>query len=226
MPTIPFRTALVAFAASTFQAAAATNISCDTSALNTTKYLYPLTTYPFTSEDGRGLCDIGRANLMADISIVPNIGQTIVIPGETCEPDNETCLLPNSTLTNDCVMGGPRLYYTVNGDTYNIIARRLNITAQALMGTTNDTAAAELLTVAQFVKVPLCSPSSCVMMPISFTQGVYRDLAALYSTTVGQIMMLSPTYNYSTSLYTGAGEPSIDVPVNCTLLSDTITVLS
>lgn len=213
---------------------AAAGSSCNSSALNTTEYLYPITVAGTTIFDvanatNRGVCDIARINIMADVEIVPNVGQEILIPAQVCEPDNESCILPwNNETTNECIMGGPRLYYTVNGDTYERIAlKRLNITVESLMGNgMGNQSASDPLEPGQYVKVPLCSPSQCVIQPYTFSYGVYKDLAEEYGTTVGQIMMLSPTYNYSSSAYTGAGSPSIDLAINCTALSSNITVIS
>ncbi|RDW72416.1 uncharacterized protein DSM5745_07588 [Aspergillus mulundensis] len=199
--------------------------SCDPSTLNSTTYLYPITTPNTTVFDvakatNRGVCDIGRQNLMADVTIVPNVGQTLLIPPETCEPDNETCLLPNTTRTRACINGGPRNYYTVNGDTYDIIARRLNITTESMTALAfGDVPAGpnDELAPGQFIKVPLCEPSHCVIQPYRFTWGVYKDLAEEFGTTVGQLMMLSPTYNYSSKAFLPGGEfPSMTILVNCT----------
>ncbi|PYH42421.1 uncharacterized protein BP01DRAFT_303448 [Aspergillus saccharolyticus JOP 1030-1] len=215
------------------QTTTALSPTCNTTTANFT--LYPITVEGTTIAEvaqraNRSICDIGRYNLMADVTIIPNVGQTIVIPPLECTsqpPDNESCLLPNITRTRTCINGGPRLYYTVHGDTYEVIARRLNITTEALMGNTsgNDASATDLLEVGQFVKVPLCEPSSCAITPFTLTFGVYEDLAEEYGTTVGQIMMLSPTYNYSTSLMTGETRPTLDLPVNCTALADVVTVI-
>ncbi|PYI05596.1 hypothetical protein BO78DRAFT_317610 [Aspergillus sclerotiicarbonarius CBS 121057] len=209
----------------------ATSASCNSSALNTTLGLYPITVENTTVFDvakatNRGVCDIGRYNLMADVTIIPNVGQTLVIPPEVCDPDNETCLLSNVTRTQTCINGGPRLYYTVNGDTLDIVARRLNITTESLMSDDTGYTADEVLAPGQFLKVPLCSPSECTMKPFTLEFGVYKDIADEYDTTVGQIMMLSPTYNYSTALLDGKGRPSLDLPFDCTATSNNITVLS
>ncbi|KAF3764999.1 hypothetical protein M406DRAFT_331312 [Cryphonectria parasitica EP155] len=210
-------------------AAAAT---CDTSTLNTTTYLYPITVAGTTIADvanatGRGLCNIARYNFMADQAILPNVGQEIAIPAEVCpdEIDDTTCVIDNYNSTNTCLIGGPRLYYTVNGDTYTAIANRLNLAVTAL--STGD--ADEVLEAGQFVKVPLCDPSQCSYEPFQFTLGepkCYKDLADEYGVTVGQIMQLSPTYNYSQSGYTLATPPTIDLVTNCTYLSDNITVIT
>ncbi|KAL4746006.1 hypothetical protein BDW72DRAFT_42943 [Aspergillus terricola var. indicus] len=224
LPTL-FATALATDASS----------SCDPSTLSSTSYLYPITTpnttlFSIAATTNRGVCDIGRQNLMADVTIIPNVGQQILIPPETCHPDNDSCLLPNITRTRTCVSGGPRNYYTVNGDTYEIIARRLNITTESLTAMALGDEAAGMndrLSPGQFIKVPLCEPSQCAIQPYKFTWGVYKDLAEEFGTTVGQIMMLSPTYNYSSLAFLPGGSfPLISVPVNCTELSRNITVLS
>ncbi|KAJ9273335.1 hypothetical protein DTO212C5_409 [Paecilomyces variotii] len=136
------------------------------------------------------------------------------------------CLLPKQNATRSCIYGGPRLYYTVNGDTYDIIARRLKITTESVMSNmkSNETATTPLAP-GQFVKIPVFYPSQCVVQPYSFKYGVYKDLAERFGTTVGQIMMLSPTYNYSSSALRGETPPSINVAINCTLLSSNYTVL-
>ena len=201
---------------------------CNKDALNSTSYLYPITeettVFEVARKTKRGVCDIGRHNLMADVTIPPAIGETFIIPGESCTPDNDSCIIKDVGRTRDCIYGGPRLYYTVKGDTYDKVALRLNITTEALSGT--STGNNETLPVGQFLKVPLCSPSQCTIRPYSFTSGVYKDLADKYGTTVGQIMMLSPTYNYSSVAFTGDGTfPPIDLAISCTALSNNTTAL-
>lgn len=222
----PFRFAL--WAMTVLASPVQGNSSCDTTTLNTTTGVYYVgtetTIFDIAKATNRGVCDIGRVNCMADVTILPNIGQNIVIPPEVCEPDNDSCLLANTTTTNTCINGGPRLYYTVKGDTYERIAQRLNITVEALL--TQNATATDVLTPGQFVKVPLCSPSQCILQPFQFTYGVYKDLAEEYGTTVGQIMMLSPTYNYSEYTVNGNVPPTIDLPINCTALSSNVTVIT
>ncbi|KAF4306877.1 Peptidoglycan-binding Lysin subgroup [Botryosphaeria dothidea] len=158
---------------------------------------------------------------------MPNVGQQILIAPEVCEPDNETCILPRQNVTRTCIYGGPRLYYTVNGDTYEIVARRLNITVDSLMAyAKSGETATTLLEVDQFLKVPQCSPSQCGIQPYSFMFGVYKDLAEEYGTTMGQIMMMSPRYNYSSIAMMGGTPPPIGLPINCTALSNNVTVLN
>lgn len=212
--------------------------SCNSSSLNTTISTYKITEENTTLFDvaqatKRGVCNIARLNIMADVTIVPNVGQTFNIPGESCHPDNDSCLVKDTGRTRTCVNGGPRLYYTVNGDTYEKIAIRLNVTTESLvsgsMGHGGSSFPNEVLPADQFVKVPLCSPSQCVIQPYTFKYGVYKDLAEKYGTTVGQIMMLSPTYNYSarnSPSENGSPYPSIDLPINCTALSNNITIIS
>lgn len=170
---------------------------------------------------------------VADVTIVPNVGESFIIPPQTCEPDNESCILPGPG-PNDCLLGGPRLYYTVNGDTYTKIATRLNMTVNSVMcgveacnsNGTDSYGPDVVLAAGQFVKIPLCDPSQCVIQPYLFTGGVYKDLADKYGSTVGQIMMLSPTYNYSTYAISGRSPPPVSVPINCTLLDSNYTALS
>lgn len=210
--------------------------TCNPSALNKTTYLYPITEENTTVFDvaratNRGVCDVARQNLMADVTIPPNIGETFLIPGESCHPDNDSCILRDENRTRTCIYGGPRLYYTVKGDTYDKIALRLNITTQALMdgavhGGVSESAD-EVLSVGQFLKVPLCEPSACVMKPFELSSGVYKDWAEKFGTTVGQIMMLSPTYNYSSLAFSKGGKfPPITMAYNCTALSGNLTVIS
>lgn len=218
-----------------FASTLATASSCNPSTLNTTTYLYPITkpgttVFDVATATNRGVCDIGRQNLMADVTIVPNVGQQLLIPPETCSPDNETCLLPETTnRTRTCIDGGPRLYYTVNGDTYERIAQRLNISTESLTSHAlgdQTVSATDELDPGRFVKVPLCQPSQCVLKPYQFKAGVYKDLAEEFGTTVGQIMMLSPTYNYSSQAFMPGGTfPPINVLVNCTESSN-VTVLA
>ncbi|KAF4121503.1 LysM domain [Geosmithia morbida] len=203
--------------------------SCDTDKLDSATFFYPITVDGTTVFDvakatKRGVCDIGRENLMADVEIIPNVGQSIRIPPQVCEPDNETCLLSGPG-TRNCVLGGPRLYYTQRGDTYAKIAGRLNMTVSSLTSG-NETSATEQLPVGQFVKVPLCDPSECVIQPFQMSSKVvYKDLADRYGSTVGQIISLSPTYNYSNGANAASPDPSISIPVNCTLLDSDYDVL-
>lgn len=102
-------TALSALVTSTTAA-----VSCNTTALNTTTSLYYISEYGTTILDvanatNRGVCDIRRHNLMADVEIIPNVGQQILIPPEVYEPDNETCILPRQNATRTCIYSVLRL---------------------------------------------------------------------------------------------------------------------
>ncbi|KAL4756154.1 uncharacterized protein BDW70DRAFT_154425 [Aspergillus foveolatus] len=216
-----------------FSCGAAASSSCNPNNLNSTTYLYPVTAPNTTmlsiaAATNRGFYDIARQNLMADHN--PQRGPTDPHTPPNLHPDNDTCLLSNATRTRTCISGGPRNYYTVNGDTYEIIARRLNITTESLTALAlgpdapdpNDT-----LSPGQFIKVTLCEPSQCAIIPYQYTWGGYQDLAEELGTTVGQIMMLSPTYNYSSGAFLSGGSfPSISVLVNCTEETGGETVLT
>jgi hypothetical protein len=160
---------------------------------------------------------------VVDVSVVPNVGQTLIIPGQVCHPDWTSCIIDGPG-KNDCLVGGPRLYYTVNGDTLWKIAGRLNMTLDSIQSGTQYEAN-ETMAAGQFVKIPLCYPSACEIEPYTFSRGVYKDLADKYGSTVGQIQMLSPTYNYSSSASEGGAGPSIDIAKNCRLLSSNYTIL-
>lgn len=161
---------------------------------------------------------------MVDVSVVPNIGQNIIIPGEVCDPDWTTCII-DSPGSNDCLVGGPRLYYTLNGDTLWKIAGRLNMTLEAVQGGSGQYSANETIPAGQFIKIPLCYPSTCEIEPYYFSSGVYKDLADKYGSTVGQIQMLSPTYNYSRVAADGGTAPAIALAKNCRLLASNYTIL-
>ena len=145
----------------------------------------------------------------------------------------------------DCLVGGPRLYYTLNGDTMWKIAGRLNMTLDAVQcggdscntnitcidgicpgGGGSQYGANETIPAGQFIKIPMCSPSVCDIEPYTFTNGVFKDLADKYGSTVGQLQMLSPTYNYSYLANEGGSYPPIELAKNCRLLSQNYTVLS
>lgn len=280
MASVKTLAGLLASAALT--AATASNATCDTSTLDNSTYYYNITVQDTTAAQvanitGRGICDsqqhpspcppsnstksptntatVARWNLMVDVTIPANVGERFWIPAQDCEPDNTSCFLQEADNPQaECLLGGPRLYYTVNGDTYDKIALRLGMNVSAITSTSNGsptgatggvTNGSQVLEAGQFVKIPQvwsrlflkrtinshqnqCSPSVCQLQPYSFGSegpGVYKDLAEKYATTVGQMMMLSATYNYSGNALQGGTPPPISIPINCTLLSSNYTVL-
>ncbi|PYH44462.1 uncharacterized protein BP01DRAFT_401151 [Aspergillus saccharolyticus JOP 1030-1] len=170
------------------------------SAACTTSYLYDITeettVFDIARKTNRGVCDIVRQNPMADVTIPPNIGKVFIIPGETCTPDNSTCLIQDADV--HLRRAASVLHRQRRHDTYETIALRLNITTEPCAK-------------GSFLEVPECPPSQCITKPFSLSWGVYKYLADQYRTTVGQIMRLSRT---------GGTFPSIDLPMNCTALSN------
>ncbi|RAK94854.1 uncharacterized protein BO80DRAFT_489211 [Aspergillus ibericus CBS 121593] len=212
-------------------ALAAAAPTCDRT-LNSTVGLYTVqpndTMTSISHTVSRGICDIARLNRMADAMLPLLTGEELLIPPETCTPDNSTCLiLPNPTNTySDCVAGGPHAYYTLEGDTIRYIALKLNITVEALSATAQGgvTDPDTPVQVDNFLKVPQCSPSRCTVEPLLFTYGTYKDLAEKSGTTVGQIMALNPTYNH-TDAARGEGAV-ITLPGKCETLGGNGTVIS
>ncbi|GLA11511.1 hypothetical protein AnigIFM62618_005477 [Aspergillus niger] len=206
--------------------------TCNRSNLNSTVGLYTVqdgdTIASVSNSVNRGICDIARLNRMADAMIPFLTGEQLLIPPETCTPDNSTCLLFPSPTDNyaDCVSGGPHTYYTVKGDTIRTIALRLNITVEALSATAQGGVSDPdaLVQVGNELKVPQCSPSVCKVEPYHFTYGTYQDLADKIGSTVGQIMAFNPTYNHS-DVARGQGAV-VTLPKNCRNLGDNVTVIS
>lgn len=206
--------------------------SCDHSTLNTTIGSYIVreneTISHISTAVDRGICDIARANRMADAMLPIYGGQELIIPAEVCEPDNSTCLIVQHVDATyaDCVIGGPHTYYTLKGDTLRYIALKLNITVDALLATaqveSKDPDAA--VQVDNFLKLPLCSPSHCSVTPHTFTYGTYKDIAEKLGTTPGQLMAINPTYN-STNVAPGDGAV-ISVLSDCKTMGSNITVIS
>ncbi|KAK3939227.1 putative peptidoglycan-binding lysin subgroup protein [Diplogelasinospora grovesii] len=192
--------------------------NCTTTNLNTTA---DDTIFSIASATNRGVCDIARANRMADAELL-RANATLLIPGESCSQDNESCLLVAQNTTTDCIFGGPHTYTTVTNDTIAKVAlEKFGIPAAALTtGPVND-----ILAAGMSIKVPQCSPSQCTVQPYRFTYGTYKDLAKQFNTTVGQIFALNPTYSYSSTLNESAA-PVITMPMDCRPLSANYTVIS
>ncbi|KAF2667464.1 hypothetical protein BT63DRAFT_480426 [Microthyrium microscopicum] len=177
----------------------------------------------------RGVCDIARANRMADADLALHPGRTLLIPSEVCKPDNNSCLLARQNATATCILGGPHTYQTVQGDTLESIAlKKFNITTATLMKNTRRRQGGNItvttpLNPGMTIKIPQCSPSQCVVQPYHLTYGTYRDLAARVGTTVGQIMAFNPGYTTSQA-EVGEG-PVLTIPMDCTALSTNMTII-
>lgn len=199
--------------------------------------VYGTTVQDAATATGRDLCDLARWNLVTDVTVVPNVGQTFLIPAEVCEPDNTSCVLTEEGNPQaECLLSGPRLYYTQGGDTYDIIAMRLGMNVSAITSSSNGSPdgmyssvnTSEVLDADQFMKIPQCEYSVCEMMPYSFGADgamVYKDLADAYNTTAGQMIALNPTYNYSSNARQGGTPPPITPLYNCRYISDNTTAV-
>jgi LysM domain len=205
---------------------------CDASTLNTTIGTYTVaqydTIFTIAADNQRGVCDIARANRMADATII-NVGEELIIPAQVCHPDEKTCLLVDTHPTRDCILGGPHTYTTFPNDTVASIAlTKFNITVESLWNSTSRMLAVadaySVIPVGNNLKLPQCSPSQCIIQPYSFTYGTYKDLAAQVGTTPGQIFAFNPTYNHSDGP-AGTG-PVITMPMKCELLSSNYTEIS
>jgi LysM repeat protein len=179
-----------------------------------------------------GVCDLARLNGLMNPDFIYT-GEPMIIPSEAYLPDDYSCLNVNDTTTTaKCIYGGPHVYTTLPGDTIQKIANeRYGITVDSILNYTPQTAyidntkpgSYDLLQAGQTVKIPLCADSQCVIETFGFWYGTGPDLARIMSTTVGQIMALNPGFNHSD----GGKAPgaALTMPVNCTVLSDEITVL-
>lgn len=207
---------------------------CDSSSLNTTVATYTtdasaeVTVASVAALFNRGACDVARANRMSDPTIPFAAATDVIIPAEVCEPDNDSCYtVVDTATTNFCLLGGPHLYYTQRNDTYRTIAlERFNISLESVLTALGvDESQADVpLDVAQFIKIPSCYPSQCVLQPYKFTYGTYKDLAEQFGASVGQIIAYNPTYSHSVA-ETGDG-PVLTIPINCTALADVVVSMT
>jgi hypothetical protein len=164
---------------------------------------------------------------MADPTLMV-AGETLLIPGQVCNSDNHTCLVPRGNYSTDCVKGGLHVYNSVFNDTYEYIAQKFQVSLETITSGVIGGAIAssdEILNSGTGIKVPQCSPSRCDVQPYRFVYGTYADLAKKFNTTVGQIIAFNPTYNYSSDTNADSG-PIISLPINCANLSDNTTVIS
>lgn len=227
-----FQTALTLLTVLSALGLASASGSCDSSTLNTTETIYTtpdiMAVGAVAALHSRGVCDVARANRMSDPSIPFAAATEVIIPAEVCEPDNDSCVtVPNPDTTNFCLMGGPHLYYTQRNDTYRTIAvERFNISLETVLTAlgVDESQADEELEAAQFIKLPSCYPSQCVLQPYKFTYGTYKDLAEAFGSTVGQIIAYNPTYSHSVA---AAGDgPVLTIPINCTALASSVVAMT
>lgn len=207
--------------------------ACDASMLNTTVRTWPVTSidtiFSIAASTSRGVCNIARANRMADANLMV-AGETLLIPGESCaqDIDNTTCLVPNMTYYASCVPGGLHTYNARYNDTRASIALKFQVSLDTIttMGVNVSAQSADAVIAADTqIKIPQCSPSQCTVQPYKFTFGTYVDLANELNTTVGQIMAFNPTYNYSSKTDVD-DSPIISLPMNCRNSTGNITVIS
>lgn len=207
--------------------------NCDSTTLNTTIGSWPVmpadTIFSIASATNRSVCAIARANRMIDATLMV-AGETLLIPAETCDAvanDSITCLIPiNTTYTAACISGGLHTYNTRFNDTRATIAAKFRMGLDSITVTGNTSIAADVILETDLqLKIPQCSPSTCLVTPFKFVYGTYVDLAAQYNTTVGQIMAFNPTYNYSNKVDPDES-PVISLPMNCMTTSDNFTVIS
>lgn len=210
--------------------ALAQDSNCTASSLDTTTSIWNVTEtdtiYSIAAATNRGVCDIARASRMPDAEYI-DVGFTLLIPAEVCNPDNDSCLLTASDATTECVYGGPHTYITVRNDTITKIAIKFNLDIAAISADTtalNVASVDDIITAGSQIKLPQCSPSECTVQPIQFTYGVYKDLAAQYNSTVGQMFGFNTGYRFSNAVTSLS--PVLTIPSNCQPLSNNITIIS
>ncbi|EKG12579.1 Peptidoglycan-binding Lysin subgroup [Macrophomina phaseolina MS6] len=185
--------------------------------LNTTTTTYTVqpgdTLLAIAASFNRGVCDIARANAIADIDVL-FANQTLLIPAQTCNPDSTSCLATNTNPTATCIPGGPGFYTVVSGDTLTRIAEdKYNITLASLIAAnTANIPNPDVIEVGQLVNVPVCPETQCFIQPYVYHNATLVQLAADYGATVGQILSLNANFNG-----TGAPTPgqTITLPSRC-----------
>ncbi|KAF4303764.1 Peptidoglycan-binding Lysin subgroup [Botryosphaeria dothidea] len=185
--------------------------------LNTTSTTYTVqpddTLIGIANAFNRGVCDIARANAIADVDVL-FADQVLAIPPQVCNPDNTTCLIDTTPPTATCIAGGPGFYTVVSGDTLTRIAEdKFNITLQSLIAAnTANIPDPDLIEVGQLVNVPVCPETQCFIQPYVYRNSSLVQLAHDYETTVGQILSLNANFN-------GTGVPTagqnITLPSRC-----------
>ncbi|ORY62119.1 uncharacterized protein BCR38DRAFT_302729, partial [Pseudomassariella vexata] len=204
--------------------------SCNSTTLNTTIGSWPVTSsdtiFSIALSANRGVCDIARANRMADAELLV-AGAKLLIPAQVCDLDSSSCLIASQiNYTATCVLGGPHTYDTFVNDTYQKIAAKFEMAVTALTNADRmPVDPSQTPAVGTTLKIPQCSPSQCVVQPYEFLYGTYVDVAKRFNTTVGQIMAFNPTFSYSNDANPDEG-PVITMPMDCKALAGNVTVIS
>jgi LysM repeat protein len=99
-----------------------------------------------------GICNIAKANGLGNPNLV-SAGQVLQVPTAPCELDN-TCLAKPSE-NDSCVQGGKATCAIVSGDTFFVVAQRLNLSVDALAGA-NPGVDPLLLQIGQVINIPVC----------------------------------------------------------------------
>ncbi|OJD35044.1 carbohydrate-binding module family 50 protein [Diplodia corticola] len=141
----------------------------------------------------RGACDIFQANNLTNPNLIIT-GDTLVIPPQTCFPDNTTCLGPQTTPTATCIPGGPGFYIVQSGDSLSALSALFNITLDSIIqANSQNIPNPDLIEIGQVVNIPVCPGTQCNISPYTIQPGdVFVDLAEKYLTSAGQILALNP----------------------------------
>jgi LysM repeat protein len=168
-----------------------------TIALDTKTQSYTVTTgdtlTSIAKKLNRGICDIAKANSITNVNVI-NDGAVLTIPAQVCLPYSTSCLVnsPAAPATATCILGGPSFYVVASGDTLTDIAVSYQITLAALIAANPQITNPDLILVGQVINVPVCAGSSCTIAPYTIKSGdIFFDLAAKFSSTVGQLLALN-----------------------------------
>ncbi|KAL1621066.1 hypothetical protein SLS56_009371 [Neofusicoccum ribis] len=141
----------------------------------------------------RGICDIFNANNLTNPNFIV-AGDTLTIPPQVCNPDNTSCLGPQTTPTATCINGGPGFYIVQKGDTLSALSYLYNITLDSIIAAnTANIPDPDVIEVGQAVNIPVCARSQCTISPFTIRAGdVFVDLAREFMSSAGQILALNP----------------------------------
>jgi LysM repeat protein len=141
----------------------------------------------------RGIYEIAKVNSTTNVNVINN-GAVLTIPAQVCLPDSTSCLVnsPAAPTAATCILGGPGFYVVASGDTLTAIAASYQITYAALIAANSQITNPDLILVGQVINVPVCAESSCTIAPYTIKSGdIFFDLAAKFSSTVGQLLALN-----------------------------------